>query len=375
MVSNETFYYEKEIANKIITSDCIVIYGAGTIAREVAYCLTREPYNCLIKAFMVTSKVGNPYTLMETPVITIDEGKDIYHDALIIVSVVDIYVDEIRQNLKKSGYYNVIWCNFEGEIWSGIRGNFFRSLFIQKYGKYLTPENLQETDTPERQVHIYSARSHVDRELKHKRNFPGEISIQAGADLTNKKICSVCDNTGDNISKKNKMYCELTALYWIWKNESSGYIGLDHYRRHFALDETDIKKLGKSDIDLVLTIPILNHPNVRTVYEYVHVIDDWDVMLQAIKVLCPDYLDATQEVQYGIYYYPYNMMIARKEVFNKYCEWLFPILKWCEEKCKPKDDPVQGRNIGYLAERLMTIYIVHHRPELKIIHVKKEFLS
>ena len=77
-----------------------------------------------------------------------------------------------------------------------------------------------------------------------KYDFPkGEsyLPLQVGANNNANDLGFEKDNTGDNISEKNPYFCELTGLYWAWKNLKSDYIGLVHYRRHFTLKAGKIK--------------------------------------------------------------------------------------------------------------------------------------
>lgn len=65
------------------------------------------------------------------------------------------------------------------------------------------------------------------------------------------------DNSGQNISDKNACYCEITALYWAWKNLDARYLGLVHYRRYFAGKHLDFHKAGRiatrAEIEKALT--------------------------------------------------------------------------------------------------------------------------
>lgn len=51
------------------------------------------------------------------------------------------------------------------------------------------------------------------------------------------------DDTGDQISAKNPMYCELTAQYWAWKNLEADYYGLQILK--FFRTKISGRSLGK----------------------------------------------------------------------------------------------------------------------------------
>ena len=374
------YYYANDIIEEMKNSRQLVVFGAGDIAYLVINCLQKEYYQLPVEYCMVSDKKGNPAQVNGVPVIDCTEAERLVsRDAMILVAVIEKHLDSIMKELPRHGYCNIVPLTFENDLWSLLRGNYYRSYRQSRNRPYLTLEEELKDKKPFGQaynVSIYTARCHADREVKEDtERFSWEIPIQAGAALASRRICDICDNAGgDHISDKNHQYCELTALYWIWKNDRSDYVGLGHYRRHFELDEEQLNQLSCSDIDVVLTIPIMDIPSVEAVYRRDHVGADWDVMLEAVRKLPPDYMDAVREMQSGQFYYAYNMFIMRREILENYCSWLFPILFYCERHCEEKKDHYQNRYIGFLAEHLMSAYFLHHENDYKIVHARKHFI-
>ncbi len=366
--------------NRIISAPVIAIYGAGTMGRALKKCLTENPYIVRISCFIVRSLEDNADVVDGVKVIDIEHA-DAYRDSLVLIALNGKLIPEAVFDLEAAGFSNIVPVSFDGDLWTDIRSNWIRVNAVLPEDVIYLPDNKDGSDSSHNNddvfndcFHIYVAHSVYDRELS---NTPvindHEIPIQVGAALTDKHIFKVLDSSGiDNISEKNRQYCELTGLYWAWKNDVSEYIGFCHYRRKFLLTDEQTQTVINGDADVVVTYPILNFDSVRTQYGKDHVIEDWDTLMDVIEDIAPDYHAAACEVQNGIYYYAYNMFIMKKDLFNDYCNFIFPILEECERRIGQKDDIYQNRYIGFLAERLLSVYLTKNR-HLKVAIAEKTF--
>lgn len=229
-------------------------------------------------------------------------------------------------------------------------------------------------------IQVFQAKCHVDRTLRHPVQNPSYVhSIQVGADLTDQIISELRDNTGENISGKNRNYCELTATYHAWKSSQAAYKGLCHYRRIFEIDDDQMRLLleKKENWDVILPYPSIHYPNIST--QHIRYIKDadWRAMLQALEETAPDYLETYQKlIKNGErYFFNYNMLIARAEVFDDYCVFLFSVLERTEALTTPKGWERADRFAGYMGENLTTLYFLKNRDKLKIVYAGKKWLT
>lgn len=194
------------------------------------------------------------------------------------------------------------------------------------------------------------------------------------------------DDTYENISNKNANFCELTGLYWIWKNsgeDDSDITGLVHYRRYFTTRLDDIlytyfrkkpkvlnyKRIEKSlkHYDIILPIPERICRTVRQSYIDMHNEEDLCLTREAISEICEEYLDSFDAVMNSHKYYYANMMVCSKKILDEYSEWLFSVM-FCLEKKIDIDkypDDYQKRVFGFLSERLLQVWVYHNRLKVK----------
>lgn len=185
------------------------------------------------------------------------------------------------------------------------------------------------------------------------------------------------DNTGDNISTKNSTYCELTAMYWIWKNTSDEFKGLCHYRRLFGKSNLSTSwKSALSHRELIslldsadIVLPYVEHMK-QTVKEEILIEcckpDVFEMLRNIVIKSTPDYKEAFDKVFGGNKCTLFNMLFCRREVFDGYCNWLFPILFELEKNVDMTGySDYQRRLFGFLSERLLSVYVTHNGLRVK----------
>ena len=207
--------------------------------------------------------------------------------------------------------------------------------------------------------------------------------IQVGSHDTD--FSSVRDNRGDNIAERNSSYCELTALYWIWRNSGLSAetpVGLCHYRRYFKGNERFIVNgraisiINRDGVDAALRgadiiLPTKRRYIIDTVLEHyasAHNIRDLELVREIALDKYPAMGAAFQKVLSARSLHLYNMFVMRKGALDDYCGWLFDVLFTAESAINVSAyNRYQSRTFGFLAERLFNVWIVHQA--LKVARV------
>lgn len=209
------------------------------------------------------------------------------------------------------------------------------------------------------------------------------IPIQCGSAINPPIDGALPDNTGNNISKKNPEYCELTAHYYAWKNIDADYYGFCHYRRFFCFDESCKKpyivrkKISKKDMALLgteekieklvqscdIVIPRSEDMGGSAREHYItakyHYEDDLEIFIRLLKEKYPQISECADQYLAQNRQYFCNMFIMRKEIFFEYCEMLFGILREFDKLKKVHEEFQEDRTDGYLGEIFTGIFVCY----------------
>lgn len=208
--------------------------------------------------------------------------------------------------------------------------------------------------------------------------------IHAGHLQAVEKFGYLGDDAGENISRLNLYINEITALYWLWKHTSHRIIGFLHYRRFFTLDGKNLLSPAEAQELLRENDIIVNDCKFGHIALY-----DWKIMLSGrdlaehvmatlrkyISARQPEYLAAYDRVNNSFGVFCYEIFITRWEIFNGYCAWLFSFLIDATEEIlattniADADDPREYRVISFVAEHLLTVWLIKNRLKIKTLPI------
>lgn len=351
----------------------VYIFGAQSRAKTVKEYLQLLYPQTNVLAFLVDNEEENEAEIDKIPVWGLDTVRTLDCSYSVFIATKGIYHNAIRERLARKGMMDII------PVTAAV-DNFFRNEYVRKRYLLKNLEFTKITDLPVQKADatIYMVKSIYDKPLQASYICPEyEKAIQAGAALTEKRLSkdTLTDSEGDTISSKNRQYCELTALYWIWKNSRESIVGLSHYRRHFILPDQWQEIMVSNGIDAILPVPTCAYPSIAENYKERHDPSDWDYLMDYLKKNNPEDYELSKKVFSGNLYLPCNMFIMHREMLDHLCRWMFPILDAVTANGGEKQDAYLNRYPGFLSERLMTLYFYRNRFRYRIAYADKIFIE
>jgi len=218
--------------------------------------------------------------------------------------------------------------------------------------------------------------------------------LQVGSGKT---FLPVRDNTGDNIAELNPIYCEMTGVYWIWKNaDLTDYVGICQYRRRLPFkDAAEVENIFKSS-DVIAAEPLRVGGSLYEQYARCHCRADMELTERIIREKYPEYakgFDAYIKRSGSLFYS--NGFILRRQDFLDYCDFYFGFAAefrkrrgWDTvekavsdveaemirgERKKSRGLGYQSFVLGFLSERMLTLFLLTRfgPKRIKTVQYKK----
>ncbi len=365
----------------------IYIFGAHSRARTLAVYLQYLYKEVHIEAYFYDNDEKNPESIDGIPVIQLKEGNNnhllnLFLNYPVYIGTRGIYHKNLVLKLKKMGFTTIYPETQELDL--KLRNQFLKKYYASIGRNFIKLNKLNKLDkqavSGQSTATIYVIKSPFDKPLQQEYVLSSyERELYAGAVFAKDLLHSLPQNTlrddvEDNISVKNKQFCELTALYWIWKHAREDIIGLVHYRRHFLFPEDWKERMVDNSVDVILPVPLYVAPSVEKNFKSRHDSSDWDFMMQYLEDNFPEYYRAACDFFKGSLYSPCNMFVMRREVLNDLCRWLFPILFKVAENGGEKENNYLNRYPGFVSERLISLFFEKNRGKYQLVYADKNFL-
>ena len=263
------------------------IFGAHSRGQTMAVYLQKLHADWEFLGYLFDNDEKNPDGIEGIPVIDLGNQRALHTNARVYVATKSAFHEHVIALLTQLGFSDIVPVDVELD--NKLRNDFVREYFKEAGRSFakieeLVPENAEVGCIKDEMVYV--VKSAVDSNLANSLELtPHEKYIQAGRALADGDLdsCDCFDNIGDNISSGNRQLCELTAMYWIWKNADQSIVGVEHYRRRFILPSGWQQVFSRSEADVILPVPLYVRPCLKDNYVSRHIGEIWDVMMRKLS--------------------------------------------------------------------------------------------